>query len=167
MLPLVRPNHNEKGSSSSWLFQEIPHAGQTPDPCPNPQPQAAAPSANSIRRQVDDIKTATSLLKVVQAVENAAAEPKEAQSDAHFRNAFFDLEGPLRDLDNMASLTMQWSLDHIVHHEDTAEDAATNRFRSRQIDHVLFAITEIASKAESLSQTFDAAFDDDARRAKQ
>ena len=65
-------------------------------------------------------------------------------------------------------MTRQWSLDHIVYHEDTAEDDATNRFRSRQIDHLLFAIVEIARKAESLSQTFDAAFDDDdARRTKQ
>ena len=49
-------------------------------------------SIKSIRRQVDDLKTATALLKVVQTVEKAAAEPKRAQSDAHFRHAFFDLE---------------------------------------------------------------------------
>ena len=130
---------------------------------PKPKPD----SVESIRRQVDDIKTATALLKAVKVVENAAAEPKESRSDAHFRNAFFDLESPLRDLSNMVSLTMQWSLDHIVYHEDTAEDDATNRFRSRQIDHLLFAVTEIARKAEGLRETFNAAFDHDARRAKQ
>jgi hypothetical protein len=104
----------------------------------------------------------------VKFVERDVVEPKESPSDAHFRNAFFDLEDPLRDLDNLASMTMQWSCDHIAYHFDDAfEDDATNRLRRRQIDHVLFAITEIAQKAESLRETFNAAFDDDARRAKQ
>jgi hypothetical protein len=39
------------------------------------KPKPAPLSAESIRRQVDDLKTATGLLKAVQAVEKAAAEP--------------------------------------------------------------------------------------------
>jgi hypothetical protein len=46
------------------------------------KPKPAPGSAESIRQQVDDLKSATAMLKVVQAVENAAAEPKEASAIA-------------------------------------------------------------------------------------
>ena len=49
----------------------------------------------SIRRQVDDLKTATALLKVVQAVEKAAAEPKESRS--------IDIEATIYDVKVWAS----------------------------------------------------------------
>jgi hypothetical protein len=57
------------------------NARTLPKPAPaEPPSKPPSGSAESIRHQVDDIKTATALLKAVKVVENAAAEPRRASS---------------------------------------------------------------------------------------
>ena len=55
----------------------------------------------------------------------------------------FDLESPIRDLDNLASLTMQWALERTFHRPDSTEDDVTNQLRAREVDHLLFALAAI------------------------
>ena len=66
---------------------------------------------------------------------------------------------PIRDLDNLASLTMQWALERTFYRPDALEDEVTNQLHAREVDHLLFAIAEIASKGRELKDTLGKAFD--------
>jgi hypothetical protein len=74
-------------------------------------------------------------------------------------HALFDLESPIRDLDNLASLTMQWAQARTFYLPDELEDEVTNQLRTREVDHLQFAIAEIASKARELKDALYKAFD--------
>ena len=50
-------------------------------------------------------------------------------------HALFDLESPIRDLDNLASLTMQWAQARTFYLPDALEDEVTNQLRAREVDH--------------------------------
>jgi hypothetical protein len=95
---------------------------------PKPKPD----SIESIRHQVDDIKTATDLLKVVQAVENAATEPKESRS--------IDIEATIYDVKVWASTA--WLLWQETRWSDqlTKEDGLA----MSRIDRVIEKVNEAA-----------------------
>jgi hypothetical protein len=121
------------------------NARTLPKPAPaEPPSKPPLGSAESIRRQVDDLKTATRLLKVVQAVEKAAAEPKEARS----QDLVDELEMKIRGLYHLTILVSEWASA-----EMRGEDAD-----GAQHDRLMWGLDEIAEKVADVHDAFPAAF---------
>jgi hypothetical protein len=120
----------------------MPTAAKT---TPKPRPG----SVESIRHQVDDLKSATAMLKVVQAVEKAAAEPKEARAVGEKPN--LDVEGAIYDVKAWASIA--W----LVWNETQWLLAATPDEHSLAIARIDRVIEKVNEAAEGLYNQYTGA----------
>jgi hypothetical protein len=120
-------------------------ARTTPKPAPA-EPPSKPPfgSIESIRQQTAELETATALLKVVQAVENAAAEPKESRS----QDLVDELEMKIRGLYHLTNLVSEWASAGI-----SVEDAD-----GAQHDRLMWGLDEIAETVADVHAAFPAAY---------
>jgi hypothetical protein len=113
---------------------------------PPAEPPSKPPfgSAESIRQQAAELETATALLKVVQAVEKAASEPKEARS----QDLVDELEMKIRGLYYLTMFVSEWASDGL-----SVEDA-----NGAQHDRLMWGLDEIAEKVADVHDAFPAAY---------
>jgi hypothetical protein len=113
---------------------------------PPAEPPSKPPfgSAESIRQQAAELETATALLKVVQAVEKAASEPKEARS----QDLVDELEMKIRGLYYLTMFVSEWASAGL-----SVEDA-----NGAQHDRLMWGLDEIAEKVADVHDAFPAAY---------
>jgi hypothetical protein len=109
------------------------------------KPKPAPLSVESIRRQVDDIKTATALLKAVKVVEREPTEPKKASAVSR------DTEGAIYDVKAWASIA--W----LVWNETQWLLAATPDEHSLAIARIDRVIEKVNEAAEELYNQYTGA----------
>jgi hypothetical protein len=90
------------------------------------------------------------------APKRASEAPVDELKEARFGDAVDELEMKVRSLTHMATILSEWAHGQNFYHRDSAEDDDTNRERRRQMDRLMFAIDEIAEKAEDLHDAFQA-----------
>jgi len=113
---------------------------------PPAEPPSKPPfgSAESIRQQAAELETATALLKVVQAVDKAASEPKEARS----QDLVDELEMKIRGLYYLTMFVSEWASAGL-----SVEDA-----NGAQHDRLMWGLDEIAEKVADVHDAFPAAY---------